>query len=191
MTPCFRGIKRFIRNMVQRLRPECVTEASRQSTMCFMQYNDYKVRNELARLPGQDQDVLNVPIRSEQLDQAIASWDDIQKLGGTTRTIHAVESAQRAFHAAPCDNNKLIVLISDGVTDDWSDSITELLKIEAADEKAHLLVVGVAACSYYEDEFPTLDTLKLLGKEKENSLFMLSRDNESTRSHQLSSITPG
>lgn len=62
---------------------------------------------------------------------------------------------------------------------------------QAEDDKAHLLVVGVAACSYYEDEFPTVDTLKLLGKEKQDSLFMLSRDNESSKSAQLSSIAPG
>eukprot|EP00656_Telonema_subtile_P004477 TRINITY_DN1203_c0_g1_i1.p4 TRINITY_DN1203_c0_g1~~TRINITY_DN1203_c0_g1_i1.p4 ORF type:complete len:113 (-),score=30.02 TRINITY_DN1203_c0_g1_i1:249-587(-) len=109
--------------------------------------------------------------------------------GGTTRTIHAVEAAQRAFEAAPAGNRKLIVLISDGVTDDWDDSIKQLIKIQAGDDRAHLLVVGVAACSYYEDEFPTLDTLNLLGKDGESSLFMLSRDNESARG--LSTMAPG
>eukprot|EP00657_Telonema_sp_P-1_P006914 TRINITY_DN26416_c0_g1_i1.p1 TRINITY_DN26416_c0_g1~~TRINITY_DN26416_c0_g1_i1.p1 ORF type:complete len:176 (+),score=60.72 TRINITY_DN26416_c0_g1_i1:163-690(+) len=174
-----------------KLRPaEHVTEASMHSTVSFMQYNDYKVRNELAP-QSEEHEQLNIPLRSDQMQQALDGWDSIQKLGGTTRTIHAVESAQRAFIAAPKDNNKLIVLISDGVTDDWSDSITELLKIQAQDEKAHLLVVGVAACSYYEDEFPTVDTLKLLGKDMEHSLFMLSRDNESTRGQALNTMAPG
>lgn len=188
MTPCFRGIKRFIKNMIARLRePEMPSQAGIKSTVAFLQYNDYKVRNELA-IDG-DPDMLNVPMRSEQLDVVMDSWDKIAKLGGTTRTIHAVEAAERAVQAAPKGNKKLIVLVSDGVTDDWEESIKQLLRIQEQDADTHLLVVGVAACSYYEDEFPTMDTLKLLGKERESSLFMLSRDNESSK--RLSTMAPG
>ena len=39
--------------------------------------------------------------------------------GGTTSTIHAVDSARTAYDAAPAENSKLIVLVSDGVTEDW------------------------------------------------------------------------
>lgn len=195
MTPCFRGIKRFIRNMILRLRAASHVE----STVAFLQYNDYKVRNELVA----DQSGLNVTMQSPQLSSALENWDAIRKLGGTTSTIHAVQSAKEAFEAAPRGNTKLMLLISDGVTDDWSASIKQLVQMQAGDERAHLLVIGVAACSYYEDEFPTevrwleplaelgwQDTLQLLGPGREHQLFLMSRDNERPNPH-LDNIAPG
>jgi hypothetical protein len=193
MTPCFRGIKRFIRNMILRfgVLPAGILEAS---TVAFLQYNDYKVRDELSnhKVPALGEDVeegVNVPVQSTRMRTALENWDGIHKLGGTTSTIHAVDSARTAYDAAPVENSKLIVLVSDGVTEDWEESIGQLVELQANDENTHLLVLGVAACSYYEDEFPTEDTLKLLGPNNEHQLFMMSRDNE--KPCRLDSIAPG
>jgi hypothetical protein len=193
MTPCFRGIKRFIRNMILRF-GQIPAGSLQASTVAFLQYNDYKVRNELRqhKVPalGEDDDTtVNVPMGSCRMKTALDQWDSIHKLGGTTSTIHAVESAQAAYDAVPAANSKLVVLISDGVTEDWGESIGQLVELQAKDENTHLLVLGVAACSYYEDEFPTEDTLKLLGPDNEHQLFMMSRDNE--KPCKFDTLAPG
>lgn len=181
MTPCFRGVKRFIRNMVLHLRcgfdsrtapPPHIAGA----TASLLQFNDYKVRKEF------DTDSLNSPLFTPDMDHLLENWDDIRKLGGTTRFVHAVEVAREAINAAPAENRKLLVLLTDGVADDWNDALKMMIKMqEQGDGMVSFLVLGVAACSYYEDEFPVQSTLKLMGPKHQKQLFMLSRDNERPR----------
>lgn len=192
MTPCFRGITRFIRNMILHLRrgydsSNVPADAHhlRNATASLLQFNDYKVRQDF----GQERK--NVPLFSEDMDTILSSWEDIRKLGGTTRFVHAVEAAKSAVDAAPELNRKLLVLVTDGVAEDWETAVQTMLQMQKDCENFTFVVLGVAACSYYEDEFPVNETLKLLGEKHKQQLFMLSRDNTRPRELHLDSMTPG
>merc|ERR1711939_484229 len=163
--PCFRGIMRFIRNMILHLRrgydsSTVPAEAHylHNATASLLQFNDYKVRHDF----GQERQ--NVPLFSQDMDQILSNWEDIRKLGGTTRFVHAVEAAQSVVEAAPDVNRKLLVLVTDGVAEDWESAVRKIMQMQKDDKSFTFLVLGVAACSYYEDEFPVTDTLKLLGE---------------------------
>ena len=98
----------------------------------------------------------------------------------------------QAIEAAPAENRKLLVLLTDGVADDWQDALKMMIKCHSeAQGLFSFLVLGVAACSYYEDEFPVQPTLKLMGPEFQQQLFMLSRDNERPRELESVTVQPG
>merc|ERR1712224_651200 len=170
MTPCFRGVKRFIRNMILHLRQGYDSTGPAPpnvggATASVLQFNDFKVRNEF--------NALNLPLLSPELSEVLEDWERIKKLGGTTKFLHAAQAAKEAMEAAPPCNNKLLVLITDGVADDWQDAIKLMIKIQTdSNGSMAFLVVGVAACSYYEDEFPVHVTQKLLGEQYSQQLFM-------------------
>ena len=112
------------------------------------------------------------------------------------RFVHAVEAAKEAIEAAPITNRKLLILLTDGVADDWNDALKIMIKMQQQHQTApgatvDFLVLGVAACSYYEDEFPVQSTLKLMGEQYQQQLFMLSRDNERPREVESVTLQPG
>jgi len=126
------------------------------------------------------------------MDNILENWDDIRKLGGTTRFLHAVEAGKEAIDNAPSCNRKLLILLTDGVADDWQDALKLMMKLHAdAEGMVSFLVLGVAACSYYEDEFPVQPTLKQMGPQFQQQLFMLSRDNERPRELETITVHPG
>jgi len=191
MTPCFRGVKRFIRNMILHLR--CGFDSKNPpnkpsiagATASLLQFNDYKVRKEFS-------DSLNMRLFTPEMDHCLDNWDDIRKLGGTTRFLHAVEAAHEAIQEAPAVNRKLLILLTDGVADDWEDALKMMIKMhDNSDGLLSFMVMGVAACSYYEDEFPVQATLKLMGEKFRQQLFMLSRDNERPRDLESVIVQPG